>query len=56
MEKVKQTAAEQPSIKNYFDNIKKARAFAAKNDSKVKIVNLDSSRRYCVETAGRGIR
>lgn len=56
MENVKQTTAEQPKVKNYFDNIKRARAFAQKNESKVKIVNLDSVRRYCVETVGRGIR
>lgn len=41
---------------NYFDNIKRARSFAAKNDSKVERVLLDSSRQYLVRTIGEGIR
>ena len=41
---------------NYFDNIKRARSFAAKNDSKVERVMLDSSRQYLVRTIGEGIR
>ena len=41
---------------NYFDNIKSARSFAAKNDSKVERVLLDSSRQYLVRTNGVGIR
>lgn len=41
---------------HYFDNIKRARSFAAKNDSKVERVLLDSSRQYLVRTIGEGIR
>lgn len=41
---------------NYFDNIKRARSFAAKNDSKVERVMLDSSRQYLVRTVGEGVR
>lgn len=41
---------------NYFDNIKRARSFAAKNDSKVERILLDSSRQYLVRTIGEGIR
>lgn len=42
--------------RNYFDDIKRARAFAAANDSKVERVMLDSQRKYMVLTVGRGIR
>lgn len=53
MEKKENNAIE---FKNYFDNLKRARAFAQKNDSKVERVNLDSTRRYLVKTKGVGIR